>query len=161
MKSDGRRHLKRARGMPLCCSTRPSQSIFSCAVANMNECVTNTGRQVWCWFFLKKGCFYQWCNNSDACVLLSGDQEGLADHQQHRHHEGRSEGVLVCPHRRVSVLVQRRRGEMRAHVNAMLVLWKASWHVHNLTDCLIQHSLIWYYYCLILNICIGIHAPRH
>lgn len=44
-------------------------------------------------------------------VRVQGHQEGLADHQQHRHHEGRSQGVLVRPHRRVPVLVQRRRGE--------------------------------------------------
>lgn len=44
--------------------------------------------------------------NHASSVRLQGDQEGLADHQQHRHHEGRSQGVLVRPHRRVPVLVQ-------------------------------------------------------
>lgn len=54
---------------------------------------------------------------STSCVIallfvhLPGDPQGLADHQQHRHHEGRGQGVLVRPHRRVPVLVQRRRGE--------------------------------------------------
>lgn len=66
---------------------------------------------MWCGFFFKKGVF-----TSDVMILThlrfpSGDPEGLADHQQHRDHEGRGQGVLVRPHRRVSVLVQRRRGE--------------------------------------------------
>lgn len=40
----------------------------------------------------------------------AGDQERLANYQ-HQHHEGRVEGVLVCPDCRVPVLVQRWGGE--------------------------------------------------
>lgn len=49
-----------------------------------------------------------------ACLSIfhSGDQEGLANHQQHQHHERRSQRVLVRPHSRVAVLVQGWWGEM-------------------------------------------------
>lgn len=40
----------------------------------------------------------------------AGDQERLANYQ-HQHHEGRVQGVLVCPDCRVPILVQRRGGE--------------------------------------------------
>lgn len=45
--------------------------------------------------------------SADVC-FLAGDSQGLADRQQHRHHERRLEGLLVRPHCRKSVLVQRR-----------------------------------------------------
>ncbi|XP_054039501.1 dynamin-2 isoform X2 [Rissa tridactyla] len=41
----------------------------------------------------------------------SGDPQGLADHQQHQHHEGRLQGILVRADGRVVVLVQGRGGE--------------------------------------------------
>lgn len=44
--------------------------------------------------------------SADLCSLV-GDPQGVADHQQHRHHERRLQGVLVRPHRREPVLVQR------------------------------------------------------
>lgn len=36
----------------------------------------------------------------------TGRTQGLADHQQHWHHEGWSQGILVYPHSREPVLVQ-------------------------------------------------------
>ncbi|NWU10919.1 DYN2 protein, partial [Cephalopterus ornatus] len=39
-----------------------------------------------------------------------GDPQGLADHQQHQHHEGRIQGILVRAHGRVALLVQGRGG---------------------------------------------------
>lgn len=42
--------------------------------------------------------------SADVC-FFAGDSEGLADRQQHWHHERRLEGLLVCPHGRKLVLV--------------------------------------------------------
>lgn len=36
----------------------------------------------------------------------TGRTQGLGDHQQHWHHEGWSQGILVYPHSREPVLVQ-------------------------------------------------------
>lgn len=49
---------------------------------------------------------------SDVTLPL-GHPQGVADHQQHQHHEGRREGVLVCADCREPVLVQGWWGQLK------------------------------------------------
>ncbi|NXO83718.1 DYN2 protein, partial [Sitta europaea] len=51
-----------------------------------------------------------------------GDPQGLAHHQQHQHHEGRLQGVLVRAHGRVPVLVQGRGGSVVPVLSHSLLL---------------------------------------
>lgn len=56
----------------------------------------------------------------DCCA---GHTQRLADHQQHRHHEGWSQGILVHPHCREPVLVQGWWGE----AFTLIIMVKTKW----------------------------------
>lgn len=59
--------------------------------------------------------------SANFCSLV-GDSQGVAHHQQHRHHERRLQGVLVRSYGRKLVLVQRRWGEWQ-RVPTLMLLW--------------------------------------
>ena len=57
----------------------------------------------------------------------AGHTQGLADHQQHWHHERRSQGLLVHPLCRKPVLVQRWRGEALTFFYYLLSYFSSSY----------------------------------
>lgn len=104
----------------------------------MHWCLAQIDQNISRW---RGSCVYLPFSTQHSCLWLSdltlhsGHSQRLADHQQHQHHEGGSQGVLVCADCREPLLVQGWWGEFEATIiNIFFRMKTDQMNLHNMKE---------------------------